>query len=371
MKKLLFFLIILGAALGGVLYGRSRIANTSLSIATTRIKKTAPVRFGGTFSYAAGTSKETIDAQLALLEQLGIRTIRTIYYDCGNAIWFTNDQLLAAAKKHNIDVVFILEPRIDLKKTVKKTDLPSGATDCGSKQIGNQKGTGPVDLEQFGYDYAKEIVTKYKDQVTYWQLLNEIGGTAMTGNADGRDPAEFDKAIYGRLSAFLKGAARGVRDGDPKAQRIINNQWLHVGMLDLIARDKIPFEIIGWNWFVDKQDMQKVEYAPGQYFDLIAALKQHEQTTGAKEIWLSEFDRDHGSYQQTNNEQTTYLQTKLQQFIDNKTFSGIFIHELFDKPQEKLDQDRHWGIIEVATQPALKFTPKPAAAVVSALIKKN
>ncbi|MBI3495174.1 hypothetical protein HY065_00945 [Candidatus Berkelbacteria bacterium] len=371
MKKLLFFLIILAAATGGVFYARHRIAGISLTIAPARSKKTSPIRFGGTFRYAAGTSKEAIDAQLALLEQLGIRTIRTIYYDCGNANWFTDDELLAAAKKHNIDVVFILEPRIDLKKAVKTSDLPIGATDCGSKTIGNQKGTGTVNLEQFGYDYAKEIVTKYKDQVTYWQLLNEIGGTAMTGNADGRDPAQFDKAIYGRLRAFLKGAAAGVRDGDPKAQRIINNQWLHVGMLDLIAQDKIPFEIIGWNWFVDKQDMQKVEYAPGQYFDLIAALKARKQTTGAKEIWLSEFDRDHGSYQQRGNDQATYLKTKLPQLIDTKTFSGIFIHELFDKPEEKLDQDKHWGIIEVATNPVLKLTPKPAAAAVSELIKKN
>lgn len=367
-KKVLFFVLILAAAAAGVWFARGKLKKPSVSV--SRKFKVSPIRFGGTLDYSAGTSKEAVEAQMALLDELGIRTVRTIFFDCGNDFWFMNDHLLEAAKRHSIEVVFILEPQVDLKKPVKQSDLPIAAIDCGSYKPGKQKGSKPVDLEQFGYEYAKTIVGNYKDRVKYWQMLNEIGGTAMTSNADGRLPEQFDQKIYERLRAFLKGAARGIAEADPKAKRIINNQWLHVGMLDLIAKDKIPFEVIGWNWFVDDIDMTKVEYTPGQFFNLHEELQKRKQTTGAKEIWLSEFNKDHGSFEGKEKEQADYLALKLPELRDSKVFSAIFIHELFDKPAQKLEQDRHWGIIEVQTTPVVKLTPKPAAQVVSEIISE-
>jgi len=369
-KKLIFFLIVLAAAGGGIWFASRRVAKPSLSISVPQKLKASPVRFGGTLDYSAGQTKEAVDDQLALLSKLGIRTVRTRYLDCSFANWFMNDQLLQAAKRHNIEVVFILEPQIDFKKPVRQSDLPTAAVECGSVKIGKQKGAKPVDLEQYGYEYTKAIVSAYKEQVKHWQLINEVGGTAMTGNADGQLAEQFDKKIYQRLAAFLKGASKAVKEVDPTAKRVINNQWLHVGMLDLIAADKIEFEVIGWNWFVDDIDMTKVEYAPGQFLNLFDELTKRKSTTGAKEIWLSEFNKDHGSFEGKEKEQADYLALKLPQLADSKVFSAIFIHELYDKPAEKLEQDRHWGIIEVQTEPELKLTPKPAAQVVSEIIQE-
>lgn len=369
-KKVIFFLVIVLAGVAGVAFATRQFAKPSVSISIPKKLKASPIRFGGTLDYSAGQTKEAVEAQLKLLGQLGIRTVRTKYLDCGFTNWFMNDQLLEAAKRNNIEVVFILEPQIDFKKPVKKSNLPTAAIDCGSVTIGKQKGTSPVDLEQYGYDYTKAIVEKYQDQVSYWQLINEVGGTAMTGNADGRLPEQFDKTIYKRLAAFLKGSSRAVAEADPSAKRIVNNQWLHVGMLDLLAQDKIAFDIIGWNWFVDDIDMGSVEYAPGQYFNLFEELEKRKSTTGAKEIWLSEFNKDHGSFEEKDKEQADYLGRKLPELIGKKVFSAIFVHELFDKPAEKLEQDRHWGIIEVETSPTIKLTPKTAAQVVSEIVQE-
>ncbi|MBI3261232.1 hypothetical protein HYZ64_02565, partial [Candidatus Berkelbacteria bacterium] len=134
--------------------------------------------------------------------------------------------------------------------------------------------------------------------------------------------------------------------------------------------DKIAFDIIGWNWFADDIDMGRVEYAPGQLFNLYEELEKRKVTTGAKEIWLSEFNKDHGSFEEKEREQADYLGRKLPELINKKVFSGIFIHELFDKPDEKLERDRHWGIIEVQPEPNLKLTLKPAAQVISEIIKE-
>jgi len=369
-KKVIFFLVIVIAGVAGVAFATRKLTKSSISISIPKKLKASPIRFGGTLDYSAGQTKEAVDAQLKILGQLGIRTVRTKYLDCGFTNWFMNDYLLEAAKRNNIEVVFILEPQIDFKKPVKKSNLPTAAIDCGSVTIGKQKGSAAVDLEQFGYEYTKAVVGKYSSQVKYWQLINEIGGTAMTANADGRLPEQFDKIIYKRLAAFLMGSSKAVAEVDPTAQRIINNQWLHVGMLDLLAQDKIAFDIIGWNWFVDDIDMGMVEYAPGQLFNLYEELEKRKVITGAKEIWLSEFNKDHGSFEGKEKEQADYLGRKLPEIISKKVFSAIFIHELFDKPAEKLEQDRHWGIIETQPEPNLKLTPKPAARVISEIIQE-
>ena len=103
-----------------------------------------------------------------------------------------------------------------------------------------------------GYDLGFKMGSKLNNEVTYYQLMSEAASTALRGpEYTGEKESDYDAAKYTIVMNWLKGASDGVRFADPKAKIVINDQWTHFAFFNMIARDGVKYDILGWNWFSD------------------------------------------------------------------------------------------------------------------------
>lgn len=242
---------------------------------------------------------KALPGQFALMKDLGITTVRTEYEVNNESL---NKTILQQAKAHGLQVVFI---------------IPFGPNDIK---------TDPK-LYDNAYKYVKDIVSKHKGQVPVWQLGTEVATVAMKSpNLHGVDAVDYPDSTYKPVATWMMAATRAVKDADPGAKRLINDQWIHVGFFDKFIKEGGQFEMIGWNWFSDMGtnfERPVIDRNTGQRYDLMKKLKSYN-----KEIWLTEVNRRNGNQDGDSKAQADFIETMAKYAYNSKTIKGVLVFHL-------------------------------------------
>jgi hypothetical protein len=254
-----------------------------------------------------------VQKQLDLVAELGAEYYRVDWND--RKSFSSADVLINEAKKRGIKILPVLFPPIDLKKSA---DIKT--------------------IYQKSYDYAFKWVSRYKKEISYWELSNEMdvfamirkdekmrkGGTWQLDSPDGDLPEHYEEGRYLAARIMLLGLADGVKAADRNARRIINTAgWFHYGFIKRLIDDRVPFEILGWHWYSDMGDITNVR----NVFNVL------EQIAGfGKPVWVTEINRSNGSMDEDVEAQAAYISDAADQMRNLDVIKAFFVYELLDEP---------------------------------------
>ncbi len=311
MKKNWIFLVIGGVVVLGIIIG--------IFIASRGAKQGNPNAFmWGVMTRQSSLQNYSLDywnQELDYNTKLGVNYIK-IDYDA-HAGYKRSVEMVQAARDKKFNVLFTFAPADILK--VKK----------------------PYDE---GYSLGKKLGTKLKDNVTYYQLMSESASTALKGaQYTGMKESDYDSAKYQIVMNWLKGASDGVKVGDPEAKIVINDQWTHFAFFDMINRDGVKFDILGWNWFSDMGFLGDKKLDDGTLvFDKLKSFN--------KPIILTEVNARPDSNKGMDEDlQSDYIQKMADWAYANKTaIKGFYVLELTDQPAEQIRKEKseYYGLIK-------------------------
>lgn len=275
------------------------------------------------------TWQKGIPEQLDLVKAMGGTLIRAnVESNIG-----VMDAVVNGARERDLDVLLILEIAGDnpvLNKDIKKDQL-----------------------YQLGKDLGREWASRYKGKVAYYQLANEVSGTAARRPEDSgktlpnRYDLQFDLNRAERVAQYERGLADGVKQGDKKAQRMITGHWVLVDIIPYLVQQGVDFEIVGWDWYSDmginpaltEIDGQPDLDLPGVFTDL------------GKEFWLAEVNKEAGSFKGTAKEQAEYLTAVATTVLTDDSIKGMVVHMLPDMAAEQGEDTGELGLVSVTEQP--------------------
>lgn len=269
-----------------------------------------------------------IPQQLDLLKQMGGTLVRAnIEPNIG-----VMDALIDGAVSRDLDVLLVLEVAGDnpvLNPSILKNQL-----------------------YQLGRDLGREWSSRYRGKVRYYQLANEVTGTAArrpedTGpTLENRYDLKFDANRAERVAQYERGLADGVKQGDKNAQRMITGHWVLVDIISYLIKQGVNFEIVGWDWYSDmgidpattKVDKQVDLDLPGIF------------TALGKDFWLAEVNKEAGSFKGTAEQQATYLTNVADVVVANPNIKGMVVHMLPDMAAEQGEDTGELGLVTVNQQ---------------------
>ncbi len=300
----------------------------------------------GVMTREASLQDYTLDywnKELGYDKQLGVNSIK-IDYDA-HAGYKRSVEMVQSAKSKNLEVLFTFAPA-DILKVQKPYDE--------------------------GYSLGKKLGTKLAGQVAYYQLMSEPASTALKGGQfTGTLQSDYDQAKYQIVMNWLKGASDGVRAGDPKAKIVINDQWTHFAFFDMIARDGVKFDYLGWNWFSDMGFLGDKTLDNGtKVFDKLKSYN--------KPIILTEVNERPDSVKgMDENAQSDFIQKMADFAWANKdAIKGFFVLELTDQPATQIHapKSEYYGLIKFSQNADGTYTfgqPKKAFATYQNIIKTH
>lgn len=278
----------------------------------------------------------SIEDQIKKVQEIGFKWYRNDWYEYAttqNGVVQYN-KLIKEAKKKGIKILPIIIPPVDLKK----------------EQSLDQ-------IYRKSFKFAHQLVTLYKNDIDTWELHNELDNYSIistnevnildlvwkAGIPRGDKEEHYSIERYNKAKSALKGLADGVFSADKTAKRIINSSYMHYGFMQLLVRDNIGFEIIGWHWYSDMGEITKVR---GNY-NLLEQLKIIN-----KPIWVTELSRRNGSYGRNGeSEHSLYIDRTVNDYMQlAKVYpiEKIFVYELLDEPNFGSNNgESYYGLIKV------------------------
>ncbi|MCX6809706.1 MAG: hypothetical protein NTZ65_03100 [Candidatus Berkelbacteria bacterium] len=271
-----------------------------------------------------GFVKENVDKQIPIWKDLGINTIR-FNYEFGPAdpkiILPENDYFVNKMIANNIAPYMVIESPYIPGEFIEKS------------------------TQQDGYDWGKFIAGHFKGRVKYYQLLNEVDGTAIKKDYPGFNPDDYDETKYQAVKNFLLGLSKAIKETDPAAQRVVNSHWVGTAMIDRLMKDGVDFEIIGWDWFSDMgTDMTAVKPIPSKQINIIDYFKN-----SGKKFWISELNKQDGTMGNKEADQASFFEQTIQNAQKSGRLSGVFIFPLFDTTafdNGKETTTNTWGLVQ-------------------------
>lgn len=355
MKYFLTFILTLAIALGGIFVYKK----TNLQIfSKLKHAKTSgePKFFWGVYtnSYVFnnrndGFIPEHLAKQIPYWQELGVNTIRFNFeHTLAKPRDKENDAIVDAITQKNIVPYMIIEHPY--------TDFFKEATFKG------------------GYDWGKQIATRYKGKVKYYQLANEVSGTTVKKDFPGNHPTDYDEAKYAVLKDYLLGLSTGIRDADPFAKRIVTAHWIATAIIDRLYDDGLPFEVIGWDWYSEMgDDLTQKKLDDGTTLDIPAHFKRM-----SKPFWIVEINHEGGDFKDpTGRDQAKYIDKAVMNALNSKEIQGFIVFRLFtsfsaDNGVPSLNNS--FGIVKDKLNPTTnEFEPgtkNPAFETYKNLIKK-
>lgn len=210
-----------------------------------------------------------------------------------------------------------------------------------------------ADPYQAGYDMAYKISNHYKGQIKYYQLLNEAAsGSLKGGQYSGENQSDYDMVKYNKTKEWLKGASDGIKKGDPAANRIITDQWLHFAFFEMLKRDGVNYDILGWDWFSDMGFMGDKLAGDGRA--VLDHLKDFNKPIILVEV-NARPEGKNGQGGQNEDKQAAFIQQMADWAYGTGVIKGFFVHELIDS-QTKTYTD-YYGLISVKKDEAGKIVP--------------
>jgi len=190
---------------------------------------------------------------------------------------------------------------------------------------------------QSGYDEAYKIASFYS-KVNYFQLGNEPATGALKKNWSGANEDSFDKAKYAKVLEWLRGASDGIKKANGNAKRIITGNWLNVSFFEMLVRDGINFDIVGWDWFNEEKDFTTIKPNEGN-LTLLERLNNLN-----KEIWMMEV----GISGTDENKQADYLEKFINKIQNIPTIKGLFVGVLYDQVHLVGTSGQYDGIVRIS-----------------------
>ncbi len=282
--------------------------------------------------------------QIKLQVNLGAKWVRLAYsFDAPDQFQY-NDEVVNYLKKYGAEVYLIIEPSDKFDKI--------------------------KDPYKDGYDNALRIVSHYKGQIKYYQIMNEASGNAIKdGTYSGEKDSDYDPQKYERTRDWIKGALAGTRKADPSAYTIISAQWLHFGFLDKLKADKIDYDIIGWDWFSDMGLMGDKKLSDGTL--LIDKLKSYDKPLILAEINFRPEGKN-GQKGQPEAKQAAFIQ-QMADWSVTAGLKGFFVLELLDNPNSGNGYTDYYGIVSAQKSKSGVWSigePREAYSTYQAIIKK-
>jgi hypothetical protein len=246
------------------------------------------------------------------------------------------------------------------------------------------------DSEEFGFDYLDKTVglcekyqldmmfiiynsneaafktaKRYKGRVKYYQISNERDcQTCKIG--DGLKIEEYDMVKLAETVKLLNSIIKEIREGDPDAKLIINATWWHTGFIDYLIKEKVDFDIIGWDWY---SNMDKAWYDGGTKQSSVIAVMDKQCTYG-KEILFCEinvWNQKNGDVQERRSAYLLETMTKIYNYPSD-LIKGYVIYELLDEPTHSNESERIFGMLE-CDEAGIIGKPKDAYFTVQYLLK--
>lgn len=378
MKKFLGICLILSSliiisSIIYVTYLRNNTVKTGdLNIVKTALKADPDFAWGVTTSAYQfdGYIPETAQKQVDILNQLGVNTIRmTLERNILSLRPFSvkydeqaNDGFVDKLYQNKTDIVMVIDG-----------DILNTANLAG------------FDQEASGYQMGKYAASRYKGKVKYYQLANEVTGTAVKPSDPNFKGPIFDCGYgincstdnYNSLLGWLKGLQKGIKEADPQAKIVITGHWHLFAVIDKLIKDGINPDVIGWAWYSDDGlDPTRRDVGGGEIINPLDKLKSF-----GKLVWIVEMNSVKGSYNdKTKKVDENYQADFFKKFIPNLLSSGkvdgIFAFPLFDTPIFALDRgdsEAHWGLVKVTkdSSGSPSFTPKKAFNIYRDFISAN
>ena len=269
----------------------------------------------------------SFDEQTALVKDAGGLWYRFDVVAPSTGADFTKmDLLLGRAQAHGVQLLPILLPMVD-----------RGHDDLTT-------------IYRKSRDMAFNFVSRYKASIHVWELSNEqdvytfhkVGDAGwVPGASGGEQITDYDPQRYAIAAAVLRGLADGVRAADSDALRVINfGGWLHIGFLQRIENDGIPYDILALHWYQGMGEMTCVgEGAPCpatlKHFNVVQRMQA---ITHGKPLWITETNYSpvtSKSVEANTATEATYLPSALQKYVNSPRvypFQTIIIYELLDEP---------------------------------------
>lgn len=349
-KKIFLFIVLCLVFTGGLLTYRGVI--TLPWVKSTDQKSTSMLWGVHTSIYSFKKGPETftqpmLDVQKKYVTDLGVSLLRSnyeIYPDSQEA----NDAMVKFAEESKLKLLLVLEPPLP--------DLMTQLT------------------YQVGYDWGKKVASRYKGRVGYYQLTNEVSGVVIKPSFPGTKESDYDEEKYQKLKVYLQGLSTGIHDGDKNAKRVITANWISTAIIDRMYKDKVPFDIIGWNWFSDMGDdpTHKV-LDDGSVLDLPTYFAKYK-----KPFWITEANQSHGDFDdQTGKKQADYMNALTANIVKSGKVDAFIAFKLFDSHSEaqgKQTPDTSWGFVgqkvDAKTKNYIPGNLKPAYTAYKEIINK-
>lgn len=254
---------------------------------------------------------------LAKAKELGVDYVRMEVPGWANDPFSIIDPSVEQAKKLKLKFVLVLQP----KEEILRSDDPY----------------------QDGSNLAFQFASHYKGKIKYYQLGNEIGTIALKPSWSGARVEAYDLIKFQKVAAWLKGASEGIKKGDPKAGRIITGHWLQTGFFELLTKENINLEVIGWDWFNEEKNITQLE-DENKPFNLLTKLESFN-----KEVWLMEAGKSSGPTFTDEEKQAEYLKNFAIQIYNSPVFSGFFVHVFYDQAHLIGTTGAYDGILKIKT----------------------
>ncbi|MCB1519306.1 MAG: DUF4214 domain-containing protein [Hyphomicrobiaceae bacterium] len=265
----------------------------------------------------------SIQRQLDYIVDLGMKSYRVDVPDIRASKRMR--PLLDAAKARGIEILPVITPRLDFEKST------------------------PEALEQRAHDLAVAMVRPFKGEIRVWELGNELENYAILQPCEKRDDGSIYDCSFGpaggtialdyhggrwsKVSAVLKGLARGVKAADPAATRAIGTAgWGHVGAFKRLQQDRVPWEITVWHMY-------------GQ--DPEWALK--ELDAYGRPIWITEFNAAFGSQKGANVQAQGLVATakRLKELSKRYRIEAAHVYELLDQTYWAPHHEAYMGLVQL------------------------
>lgn len=266
--------------------------------------------------------------QIAVATNLGVKWVRLSWsYDAPDQFKY-HDEIIKYLKQSGLEVYLVIEP--------------------------NGKFEDIQDPYKDGFDNAYRIASHYKDQIKYYQIMNEAGSNALKdGTYSGENESDYDTTKYERTKEWLRGASEGIKKADPNAYRVLTSQWLQTAFLDKLKKDNIEYDIIGWDWFSDMGFIGEKKLDDGTL--LMDKLKSFD-----KPIILAEInyrpEGTNGQRGQPEEKQADYI-AQAANWAVSAGLKGFYVLELLDVPNSGHGYTDYYGIVGVKKSSSGSYVP--------------
>lgn len=292
-----------------------------------------------------GYNPQNTSEKIKELKKLGVNTVRTNLEVVRSDNPFritaddeTNDAYINALVENGFDVLLVIDP-----------DIPSTI--------------GKSNYNEDGYNLASHAVERYKGKVKYYQMANEVSGTAIkpsdpnfTGETfEGDFGLLYSKERYNAVLGWTSGMSRAIREKDPDAKIVVSGHWVLYKVIDQLIKDGVDFDIIGWAWYEnDGDDVTKRQTPDGQStVNLGEELAKFGKTNWIIESNLGDgtYPKDEKTERQLEQEQATFIERFVPSVLNSGYFSGYFFFNMFDDPvasENGDEREAHWGLVKVS-----------------------